>query len=271
MRGMLVILRWGLAALICAASAAQAQVAPPADSNSELATKLSNPISSLISVPFQFNYDCCFGPRAAGRTVMNLQPVIPVALSDDLNLIVRTITPFIDQGETVPGAGSHFGLGDITQSFFFAPEAAPGEWMWGAGPVFLWPVASDPDLGTRKWGAGPTAVLLKQEAGWTYGILVNHIWSYSGERERPNINNTFFQPFLAYDWPDTTSLSFNTESSYDWQGQRLTMPFNLTLGHLFHIPGQAFNISGGARYTSTAREGEAQWGGRLTITLLFPT
>ena len=269
MRGMLVILRWGLAALICAASAAQAQ--PQADSSSELARKLSNPISSLISVPFQFNYDCCFGPRGGSRTVMNLQPVIPVTLSEDMSLIVRTITPFIEQGETVPGAGSHFGLGDITQSFFFTPQAGPGEWMWGAGPVFLWPTASDPDLGSRKWGAGPTAVLLKQEAGWTYGILANHIWSYSGERERSNINSTFFQPFLAFTWPDTTNITVNTESTYDWQGQRLTMPFNLTMGHLFHLAGQPINLSGGVRYTATAREGEAQWGGRLAITLLFPT
>ena len=271
MRGKPVILRWGLAALICAATAAQAQTAPQADSNSELANKLSNPVASLISVPFQFNYDCCFGPRDASHVVMNLQPVIPVALSEDLDVIVRTITPFIDQGERVAGAGSHFGLGDITQSFFFTPKAGPGEWIWGAGPVFLWPVASDPDLGSRKWGAGPTAVLLKQEAGWTYGILVNHIWSYSGERERANVNNTFFQPFLTFTWPDTTNINLNTESSYDWQGQRLTMPFNLTLGHLFRLNSQAINLSGGLRYTATARESEAQWGGRLTITLLFPT
>ena len=268
MRGMLVILRWGLAALICAASAAQAQ--PQADSSSELARKLSNPISSLISVPFQFNYDCCFGPRGGARTVMNLQPVIPVALSDDLNLIVRTITPFIEQGETVPGAGAHFGLGDITQSFFFTPQAGPGEWMWGAGPAFLWPVASDPDLGSRKWGAGPTAILLKQEAGWTYGVLANHIWSCSGERERTNINSTFFQPFLDHTWPDTTKLGVNAESSYDWQGRRWTVPINLTLGHLFHLGGQVLNLAGGPRYTATAREGEAQWGGRFTLTLLFP-
>jgi len=271
MRGMPVILPWGLAVLMAAASAAGAQTAPQADSNAELATKLSNPIASLISVPFQFNYDCCIGPRGGARTVMNLQPVIPVTLSEDMSLIVRTITPFIEQGETVPGAGSHFGLGDITQSFFFTPQAGPGEWMWGAGPVFLWPTASDPDLGSRKWGAGPTAVLLKQEAGWTYGILANHIWSYSGERERPNINSTFFQPFLAFTWPDTTNVSFNTESTYDWHGQRLTMPFNLTMGHLVHLAGQPINLSGGVRYTATAREGEAQWGGRLAITLLFPT
>lgn len=253
------------------AAAAQAADEPAGGGNADLAKKLNNPVSSLISVPFQFNYDCCYGPRGGSRTVMNLQPVVPVRIDDDLNVIVRTITPFIAQGETVAGAGSQFGLGDITQSFFFTPDAGPGDWIWGAGPVFLWPTASDPDLGSRKWGAGPTVVLLKQDAGWTYGVLANHIWSYSGEWERRNVKSTFFQPFLSFTWPDTTNVGLNTESTYDWQGQRLTMPFNLTLGHLFRLASQPINLTGGIRYTATARQGEPQWGARLAITLLFPT
>jgi hypothetical protein len=273
MSGLSVSLRWCLAILVWSAAAAQAAEKTNADQASgdhELAQKLNNPVSSLISVPFQFNYDCCYGPRGGSRTVMNLQPVIPVRLDDDLNVIVRTIMPFIAQGETVAGAGSHFGLGDITQSFFFTPKSEPGEWIWGAGPAFLWPTASDPDLGSRKWGAGPTAILLKQDAGWTYGVLANHIWSYSGERERTNVNSTFFQPFLSHTWPDSTNIGLNTESTYDWQGQRLTLPINLTAGHLFRLAGQPINLSGGIRYTASARAGEAQWGGRLTMTLLFP-
>jgi hypothetical protein len=266
LRGSFGILLWSAAA----AGAAAPADGPSGDQSADLAKKLNNPVSSLISVPFQFNYDCCYGPRDGGRTVMNLQPVIPVAIDDGLKVIVRTIVPFIAQGETVAGAGSHFGLGDVTQSFFFTPDAAPGGWIWGAGPVFLWPTASDPDLGSRKWGAGPTAVLLKQDAGWTYGALANHVWSYSGERERTNVSSTFFQPFLGYTWPDTTNVGLNTESTYDWQGQRLTLPINVSAGHLFHLASQPINLSGGLRYTATARTGEPQWGARLTMTLLFP-
>jgi len=272
MSGLSVSLRWCFAILVWSAATAQAEekAANPASGDHELAQKLNNPVSSLISVPFQFNYDCCYGPHGGSRTVMNLQPVIPVRLDDELNVIVRTITPFIAQGERSAGAGSQLGLGDITQSFFFTPEAAPGEWIWGAGPAFLWPTASDPGLGSRQWGAGPTAILLKQDAGWTYGVLANHIWSYSGERERRNVNSTFFQPFLSHTWPDTTNIGLNPESTYDWQGQRLTLPINLSVGLLFRLASQRINLAGGVRYTATARQGEAQWGGRLTMTLLFP-
>src|SRR6516225_700676 len=91
-----------------------------AANDSDLAGKLSNPISSLISVPFQFNYDCCNGPESGARYTLNIQPVI-------------------QQDETAPGVGSHAGLSDITQSFFVSPNSRPGELVWGVGPVFLWP------------------------------------------------------------------------------------------------------------------------------------
>ncbi len=130
---------WGLAGLAFAAPVLADEDA------SKLAEKLSNPVSSLISVPFQFNYDCCFGPRNGGRVLLNNQPVLTFVNSDNWNLIGRTITPIIDQEETVPGAGAHFGIGDITQTFFFSPDPEPGGIIWGAGPVnFLWPAATDP-------------------------------------------------------------------------------------------------------------------------------
>jgi hypothetical protein len=259
-----------IAALLLNTATARAQEQAPADNDTELATKLSNPVSKLVTLPFQFNYDCCYGPAAGDRVVLNVQPVMPFSISDHWNLILRTIVPIEQQGAMVQGAGNRFGLGDTTQTFFFTPDATPGDWIWGAGPAFLWPTATDVVIGSRKWGAGPSAIVLRQQSGWTYGLLFNHIWSYSGEREKPDISDTFLQPFLGYTWPDTTSLTFNSESNYDWKGERWAAPLNLTLGHLFRLGAQPVNLSAGVRYTTTARENEAQWGARLTITLLFP-
>jgi hypothetical protein len=89
--------------------------------DASLAQKLSNPIASLISVPFQFNYDQNIGPREDGeRLTLNIQPVIPISLNDDWNVISRTIVPIISQDEIFPGAGDQFGLGDTVQSLFFS-------------------------------------------------------------------------------------------------------------------------------------------------------
>jgi hypothetical protein len=239
--------------------------------DSKLADKLSNPISDLISVPFQFNYDCCFGPKHGGRILLNIQPVVPFAINNDWNLIVRTITPVIDQEETVPGGGSHFGLGDITQTFFFSPNPDPGGIIWGAGPVFLWPAATDPTIGSGKWGAGPSVVMLQQKNGWTYGFLANHIWSYGGQQDRANVNSTFLQPFVGYTWPDTTGITLNSESSYDWTREQWSTPLNLMLSHIYKLGTQPVSFQGGVRWYPTTFDEGPRWGLRLNIVFLFPS
>jgi hypothetical protein len=221
-------------------------------------------------VPFQFNYDCCIGPKDGDRVTLNIQPVIPFALNDDLTLIVRTITPLIAQEEPAPGVGSRFGLGDVTQSFFLAPTPAPGGIIWGAGPVFLWPTGTDETLSSHKWGAGPTVVVLKQDAGWTYGVLANHIWSYGGERDHPNISSTFVQPFVGYTWPDTTGITMNSESTYDWEAKQWTMPISLTVSHIYKFGKQPVSFQLGARYYADRPSDAATWGLRFAAVFLFP-
>jgi hypothetical protein len=134
------------------------------ESQEELAKKLSNPISSLITVPFQNNFWFRGGPHQSGFTYIdNIQPVVPINLDDEWNLIVRTILPNIFK-ENVP-QGREFGLGDTTQSFFLSPsKPTAGGIIWDVGPVFLWPTGTSPALGSQKWGAGPTFVALRQDA-----------------------------------------------------------------------------------------------------------
>lgn len=253
-----------LAILLCAAPAFADE------SDSELATKLSNPVAKLISVPLQFNYDCCSGPADGRRITLNIQPVIPFTLSDDWNLIVRTILPIVDQEEAFAGQGNGAGLGDTTQSFFFSPVHKPGEWVWAAGPVFLWPTATDGTIGGGKWGAGLTALALRQDSGWTYGMLANHIWSYAGSGIGDNLSSTLIQPFVGYTWPDTTGITLNTETTYDWIGEQWTVPVNLTASHLFRFGHQPVSLQFGGRYYVERPDGGPTWGLRAAITFLFP-
>lgn len=241
------------------------------DQAAELAKQLSNPVASLISVPLQANWDFGIGPDDATRFTLNVQPVIPVSLNEDINLIIRTIVPIIDAESPAPGIDDAFGLGDTVQSFFFSPkEPTSSGWVLGAGPVLLWPSATDDLLGSGKWGAGPTALALRQTKGWTYGVLANHLWSYAGDGDRAEVNATFIQPFVSFTTKTHTTLAFNTESTYDWSREQWTVPLNLTVAQLFKVSGKPLQFTIGGRYYVETPEGGPEWGMRAVLTFLFP-
>ena len=255
------------AALAFSVSASCAQ-----ESGNDLAKQLSNPVASLISVPFQFNYDSGYGSEDGNRTTVNIQPVVPISLNDEWNLISRTIVPVIWQDDIAGSSGRQSGLGDITQSFFFSPkEPTASGLIWGAGPVFLLPTATDDLLGAGQFGIGPTAVVLKQSGGWTYGGLANHIWSVAGEGDRPDISVSFLQPFLSFTTANAWTFGLNTESSYDWKNDQWSVPINLQVSKLVTFGAQPVSFTAGARYWAESPEnGPEGWGVRLAVTMLYP-
>jgi hypothetical protein len=270
---MIIRIGFVLAALALLSDWAFAQEPPPApeaSSDAELAKKLANPVAHLISVPFQLNYDCCAGvdPDDDGRYTLNVQPVVPITLNNNLNLIIRTILPinYREGSSAIDGEG--FGLGDTTQSFFFSPPSKDG-FTWAAGPAFLWPTGSE-GYESGKWGAGPTVLLLKQDGPLTYGILANHIWSVAGAENRPDISSTFLQPFYNYTWPDSTGLIVNTETSYDWERDQWTVPLHVGVSHMYNISGQRISLAAQGRVYLERPDDGPDWGLRFVATLLFP-
>ena len=263
------------AAMLCIIVPAQSASADEAGEASEasLAMQLSNPVAALISVPLQLNFDQDIGPADDGdRWLLNVQPVVPFDLDDDWNLISRTILPVVRQSDIFPGAGSQTGIGDVVQSIFFSPKAPTATgWIWGAGPVLLLPTGSNDLLTTDKWGAGPTAVALKQSNGWTRGMLANHIWSFAGEDERADVNATFLQPFLTFTTPTQWTFALNTESTYDWENEQWSVPVNVSASKLTRLGTQLVSLGGGVRYWLDSPDSGAEgFGLRLTVTLLFP-
>ena len=271
-----IILSWIVVLLVVGPTASQTAVnsepqnqAESGSDAQELAKKLSNPVASLISFPFQSNLDFGMGSGSGWRYQMNIQPVIPFRLNAKWNLISRTILPVIHQ-HNVAGEGTQSGLGDITQSFFFATTEESG-FTWAVGPVVLIPTATNDLLGTEKLGVGPTFLALKQQGAWTYGALTNHVWSVAGSDDRASVSSTFLQPFLAYNTRDAWTYSLNTESSYDWTGNAWSVPINVTVSKLVKFGRHPVSFGGGVRcWVTSPAGGPENCGLRFVVTPLIP-
>lgn len=243
-----------------------------AEDDTDLAKKTQNPVADLISVPFQNNVNFGVGPHDDVQYILNIQPVIPFKLSEDWNLISRTIVPLIYQPELAPGVGEVFGLGDIQQSLFFSP-AKPGKVIWGVGPIFQFPTATDDSLGQGKWGAGPTAVALTVHGPWVLGALINNVWSFAGDSDRRDVNQMLVQPFVNYNLPDAWYVVTAPIITADWEAesdQRWTVPIGAGVGKIVRLGKLPVNAQASAYYNVVRPDNAAEWQLRVQIQLLFP-
>ncbi|WP_094967853.1 hypothetical protein [Winogradskyella aurantia] len=236
-----------------------------------LAKKLQNPVANLISVPLQNNFDFRIGEANGDRYTLNIQPVVPISISEKWNLIGRAIIPVISQNDVFGFSGAQTGLGDIVLSGFFSPKTpTAGGFIWGAGPAILAPTATDDFLGTGKLGLGPTAVVLKQAGSFTYGALANHIWSVAGNSERNDLSLTFIQPFIAKNFTGGYALTLNTEFTQNWDFDTSSGFLHLIGSKVVTVGKQMSQIFIGPR-VPYGNGNTAEWGIRGGITLLFPT
>lgn len=241
----------------------------------ELAKELANPVAALISVPFEFNYNEGFGTEDGEQLLLNIQPVIPINLNEDWNVISRTIVPVIWQNDIAGRSGEQIGLGDTLQSLFLSPsvplETGIGHLTWGLGPAIAIPTGTDDLLGAGKLGLGPTGVALIQKGPWTYGALTNHIWSVAGESDREDVSATFIQPFLAYTTPKAWTYLVQTESSYNWETEQWSVPINASISKLTTIGTQKVQFQLAGRYwAESPSAGPNDFGASLKVTFLFP-
>ena len=247
-----------------------------AQSTADLAKAAQNPIADMISLPFQNNTNFNFGPLEKTQNILNIQPVIPIELNANWNLITRTIIPVISQPALTTEQDREFGIGDIQISGFFSPkQPTAGGWIWGAGVVAQLDSASDDRLGQGQWGLGPTAVVLKSDGPWVYGGLINNIWSVDGDNDQPDINSLLIQPFVNYNFPKHPGryLTFAPIITANWEADsnnRWTVPLGMGIGQIMKIGKQPVNLQASAYYNVETPDNGADWQLRLQLQLLFP-
>jgi len=256
------------------------QPTPQAQGGDDLRSAVQNPVSSMISLPLKFTAD--FGAPNGSAYFFNVNPVIPVTVGD-WNLISRALipalvsvdgfiagTPSIPEGQ--PSDDRKTGLGDINYSLFFSPAGA-SKFIWGLGPSINLPTATEDQLGSGKWSAGPTGVVLVQPGWGTYGFLLRQLWSFAGDDDRSEVNQMLIEPFVNYNLPGGWYLITDPISTVNWNassGNKWTVPLGGGVGKLFTIGNQAINSRIEAYYNIEKPDGGPDWQTVFTFQFLFP-
>ncbi len=268
------LLRALLCSIICFSQLVSAQETldeQPEESAAELAKKLANPIASLISMPFQNLTDFGIGPNNGTKNTLNIQPVLPFSLSDNINLIARFILPVISQYDITGQGNSEFGLGDAVFSTWLSPSQSKGGLTWGVGSAFLIPTGTDDFLSSKKFGIGPTAIALYQANGITVGGLFNQIWSVAGNEDRGDVSTLFFNPFFSYNWKSGAGIGAAMEITQNWVSNTTTVWFSPTISAVTSLGTQKTQFTIGPRFNLAAPDGgKADLGIKAQIVFLFP-
>lgn len=266
-----------LAALIAVAlstgSANGQQATPSSPTNNptpqQLAKSVHNPFEDFVKVQLQFTTGFGMGPRHDAGQALNLQPLIPVRLNAQWDLIARPSFSVVHS----PIPHERFGTQDLQASFFLTPHRAE-TWLWGIGPIFQAPTASATELGTGRWSAGPTAALVYSNGPWFSGVLAYHLMSFAGDRDRGSVNQTYIEPEISYSFESGWYLDWDPPITFDWTASARngwTLPMGADAGKAFNLGSQSMSLELGAYDLVKQPSGAPQWFIRVQMMLLFPT
>ena len=235
----------------------------------DLARSVHNPFEDFIKIPFQSTTGFSIGPHHNAGDSLNLQPFLPFSLNPGWDLFARPSLSVSYQ----PRPHEQFGLTDLQSSFFFSPHSA-NKWVWGIGPIFQFPTATSPELGTGRWSAGPTAALIYSNGPWFWGVLTYQLMSFAGNRARGSVNQTYVEPEVSYNLETGWYGDIDPPITFDWTAAAIngwTIPLGADVGKAFSVGSQAMAIQIGAYDLLKRPDGAPQWIMRVQLTALFPS
>jgi hypothetical protein len=235
----------------------------------ELAKSVHNPFEDFIKIPLQSTTGFSIGPHHNVGDSLNIQPLLPFSLNAEWDLFARPSLSVNYQ----PSPHEQFGLTDMQSSFFFSPHSA-NNWVWGIGPIFQFPTATSPELGTGRWSAGPAAALIYSNGPWFGGVLTYQLMSFAGNRARGSVNQTYVEPEVSYNLESGWYGDIDPAMTFDWTAAAAngwTIPIGADVGKAFSLGSQAMGIQLGAYDLLKRPDGTPQCIIRVQLTALFPS
>ena len=240
-----------------------------ADEVDDISKQLANPVSSLKNLPLRNDFDKDIGPYYGSRDTLRVQPIFSIKINDDWSVISRTVIPLITQNDVIPDS-TQTGIGDIQESLFFS-TVTKSKITLGFGPILSLPTY-DSDFSSKRFGAGPTGLILAQPGPWTLALMANHVWSFAGpgtEGDEGYFSRTLVQPIVTYHLPKGWSIGVNSESTYDWKENEWLVPITLQVNKVVKFGELPISFGLAPNYYAVRPDNGPRWGIRGLVTFVF--
>jgi hypothetical protein len=235
----------------------------------------------IYSVPIENDTNAGVGPLRRTQNVLLVEPIVPIKLTPELNLVTRWITPVISEPRLAPSIGPEFGLGNLQPQFLFTPPHQGEGFVWGLGSDFWLPTATDKTLGVNKWGGGPFGVALMIQGPWLVGVLSDQVWAGTAGTSATGgrISTLTVEPFVFYNLPaGGWYLSSLPVITADWTvdaHNRWTVPIGGGFGRVFKVGDMLVNMRVQAFYDGSFAPAAGitntgTWTAQFLLHFLFP-
>ena len=247
-------------------------------------TQAQNPLTPLWGVINENYTNFRMGPLHKTQNVLVVEPVLPLKLTPDWNLVTRWNTPITSMPRLAnpmgpfPGIGPETGLSNMQPQFFFTP-AHPGSFAWAVGPSLWLPTATDKTLGINKWGGGPVVVALTTQGPLLAGFLAQNIWAGSqSSLPGQHVNALTVMPFVFYNFPEGWFVTYRPQITADWtvdKNHRWTVPVGGGFGRVFPVGDMVMDIHvqgfyNGLTSPAAGMTNVGKWTALLVVHFLLP-
>ena len=271
-------IRWELVVVAALALGVTTPVYPQASaphqiSSNELAKEVANPVTSLWSIQFQFNNFALESDKWAEDLLF--QPVLPVSLTKDLNLITRPVIPLYVSVPHPTATGESkrtTAFGDMILAEVVSP-AHSGPWLLGAGPSFIFPTAHSDFTGDGKWQLGPAVVVGYLTDKFLVGAFAQQWWSYAGESDRRTTSHVNIQPFARLFLGEGWSVGYSGNVLADWKARDddvWTVPIGVGISKIVKFGRLPVNLQIAGQYMPVRPQGGPEWNVQVQVTPVIP-
>lgn len=232
----------------------------------------------FFAIPVEIDADS--GAANGDASILRIAPLYGLGSLSKLKFVHIDLITIADAPGGVPGRPGNpdpesgervFGISDLVHASFFTPKKSQSN-SWGFGAMLSIPIATDKQLGSGKWSAGPSFRFTYKSGPWNLGAFGGQIWSFAGDDERNDVSQLIVRGAVRRQLSNSWYFVSSPLITANWNaaGQKWLVPLGGGFGKVFNVKSSPWALSLQGYYNVIKPDGAPNWSARLSIIAAIP-